>query len=369
MNTGIERSAVEFQGEINRLHHVNQLILDSVAEGIYGIDLDANVIFFNKAAEKLTGYTLEDFSMHNLHDLIHHTNSRGEHVPVHHCPVYHALNGGKSMFVKDDVFWHRDGTSFPAEYTVKPMIENGAHVGSVITFRDMTEKLRTDELMLEWEKMFAVGQLAAGIAHEIRNPLTTLKGFLKLMDTNGKVNGAYLKIMDGEFDRIETIIQELLTFSKPQVSQFETQDMRDILQQVCMLMEPHALLKNIGIVVDVGVEPLWVRCIEHQIKQVFINLIKNAIEALDDSGTIRLTANRVGKRVEIQVSDNGPGMSQEVMKKLGEPFYSTKEKGTGLGLMVTNNIIRNNHQGSIQVESEEGRGTTFKVAFTAAILE
>lgn len=364
-NTNMKHDA-GIQVEVDRLNHINQLILDSVAEGIYGIDLDARIIFWNKAAETLTGYQISDFEHHNLHELIHHTNNRGEHVHLHDCPVYHALNSGRGMFVDDDVFWRKDGRSYPVEYTVQPMFENGTHVGSVITFRDMTEKFKTDEIIRQWEKTSLVGQMAAGIAHEIRNPITTLKGFLKLMHMSGTWNASYFDIMDSEFNRIETIVQELLTFSKPQSSQYRLQDIRELVSQVALLMEPQALFRNIGIILEAEAVPMPVNCIEDQIKQVFINLIKNAIEAMDNSGKIRVRVNKRDDFAVIRVQDEGAGISEENLHKLGQPFYSTKEKGTGLGLMVTGNIIRNNHQGFMDIESKLNVGTTFTIRLPLA---
>ncbi|WP_416219073.1 ATP-binding protein [Paenibacillus mesotrionivorans] len=348
--------------EINRLNQINQLILDSVAEGIYGIDLNARVVFGNKAAERLTGYCVQEYEHHTLHELIHHTNSRGEQVPLSFCSVYHALTHGESLFIKDDVFWRKDGSYFPVEYTAKPMMENGTHIGSVITFRDMTEKLRTDQLIVEWDKLSAVGQLAAGIAHEIRNPITALKGFLKLMQRSGQVNDGHITIMGSEFERIECIIQELLTFSKPCVSQYNNEEIGDIIRHVVTLMEPQALLKNIALSMESACLPLYIRCIKNQIKQVLVNLIRNAIEAMDKpDGSIQIKISHQTAHVIIEVIDNGPGIPERALNKLGEPFYSTKEKGTGLGLMVTQNIIRNNHHGILDVKSQEGIGSIFAV--------
>lgn len=349
----------DMKDQVEKLNHVNQLILDSVAEGIYGINLEAKVIFWNKSAEWLTGYTMEDFEQHNLHELIHHTNPRGEHVPVHQCPVYHALNGGESMFVKDDIFWRKDGTSFPVEYTVKPMIEKGEHVGSVITFRDMTEAHQTTAMMLEWEKVSLVGNMAAGIAHEIRNPLTSLKGFLKLIQSKPEAVAQYAPIMDSEFDRIEAIIHELLMFSKPQISQYQHHDLKELLEQIILLMEPQALIRNIHIVTNM--ESAMVDGIDHQLKQAFLNLIKNAIESMDQGGTIEISLQRRVKEAYIQIKDQGCGIPREILGKLGEPFFSTKETGTGLGLMVTFNIIENNHHGSITIESTPMHGSSFTI--------
>ncbi|GAE27208.1 two-component sensor histidine kinase [Halalkalibacter wakoensis JCM 9140] len=347
--------------ELEKATSLNQLILDSVAEGIYGIDLQANVIFWNKAAEQLTGFSITDFEYENLHDLIHHTDKEGKHVPLTDCPVYHALNTGESLLVEDDIFWRKDGTSFPVEYTIKPMIEDGQNVGTVITFRDVTEKRKTEQLLEEWEKLSLVGQMSAGIAHEIRNPITSLKGFVQLLHQSKDFKAEYFQIMDAEFNRIETIIKELLMFSKPQKANFCERDVKDIMRHVVLLMDPQAMMKNIQLKTVWDHTDAVVSCLDHQLKQVFINLIKNAMEAIVSDGEVVIRIDQDEEDVTIKVSDNGPGMSPEMIAKIGEPFFSTKESGTGLGMMVTKNIIQNNHHGSFHVESEVDKGTTFTI--------
>ncbi|MCL7746790.1 ATP-binding protein [Halalkalibacter alkaliphilus] len=354
-------SECELKNEIEKLNQLNQLILDSVAEGIYGIDLHANVIFWNKAAEQLTGFQITDFEKQNLHDLIHHTNQQGEHVPLIDCPVYHALNSGESIFVEDDIFWRKDGTSFPVEYTVNPMTEKGKFIGTVITFRDISEKKKTEQMLAEWEKLSLVGQMSAGIAHEIRNPITSLKGFVQLIRESKQLREDYFDIMDSEFNRIETIIKELLMFSKPKDVNFTQHDLKELITQVVMLMEPQAILKNIRIDTEWNSNEAIISCLEHQIKQAFLNLIKNAMEAMVNGGNITVKVDTNEKDVLIQVIDNGPGIPKEKLEKIGEPFFTTKEGGTGLGMMVTKNIIKNNHQGALEVESEVGKGTTFHI--------
>ncbi len=359
-NLGIQN---DIQNELEKANHINQLILDSVAEGIYGIDLQANVVFWNKAAENLTGYLITDFAYSNLHDLIHHTNKDGQHVPLTDCPVFHALTNGESMFIEDDIFWHKNGTSFPVEYTVKPMLEKGKHVGTVITFRDVTERKKTEQLLQEWEQLAFLAQMSAGIAHEIRNPLTSLKGFMQLIKSNKQWNEHYFDIMDMEFNRIESIIKELLTFSKPQLSDYKEVNIKELLDQVIVLMQPQAIMKNITIE-SLYESPFYrMECIEHQVKQVFINIVKNAIEAMHKSGKITIGLRKDQEEYEITVTDEGPGMTQETIDRLGEPFFTTKKEGTGLGLMVTNNIIKNQHQGSLQIKSEVNKGTQFIIRF------
>ncbi|MBD8069732.1 ATP-binding protein [Bacillus sp. PS06] len=347
--------------ELQRVSHINQLILDSVAEGIYGIDLDANVIFWNKSAENLTGFTIEEFKTNNLHELIHHTNRQGEFVPITSCPVYHALNSGSKLFIDDDIFWTKEGTSFSVEYTVNPMFEHGKHVGTVLTFRDMTEKRKTDELLLQWEKLSLVGKMAAGIAHEIRNPLTSLKGFLQLIASNPAVNEEYISIMNSEFNRIESIIKDLLIFSKPQKEQYSDCNLIELIEQVIFLMEPQAALNNVEIKTEFQDHPITLYCIPHQIKQVVMNLIKNGIEAIDHGGKVLIEVHNEEHQIILKIKDSGKGMSEEELQKLGTPFHSTKENGTGLGMMMTENIIENNHNGKISVESVENKGTTITI--------
>jgi two-component system sporulation sensor kinase A len=352
---------VDIHHELRRVNNVNQLILDSVAEGIYGIDLNANVIFWNQSAEKLTGFNLEDFKTNNFHDLIHHTNINGEVVPLTSCPVYLALNSGCDLSVKEDIFWTKDGTSFPVEYTVNPMLENGKHIGTVLTFRDMTEKVRTDKLLLQWEKLSLVGKMAAGIAHEIRNPLTSLKGFLKLVTSDASINKEYINIMNSEFDRIESIIKDLLVFSKPHQEHYADHNIIEILDQVIFLMNPQAALNNVDIITEFKISNITVNCIPHQIKQVIMNIIKNGIEAIEEAGQIYIHTTIQKNHVIIKIKDTGTGMSEDELNQLGNPFYTTKENGTGLGMMTTKNIIKNNHNGKISIESKKNIGTTFTI--------
>ncbi|WP_317969613.1 ATP-binding protein [Paenibacillus sp. CCS19] len=229
-----------------------------------------------------------------------------------------------------------------------------------IIIRDISERKKNEELLINSEKLYVAGQLAAGIAHEIRNPLTSLKGFLQLI-SSGRGNGKnYFDIMKSELTRIESIVSEMLMLSKPQVYELTHQDTRRVMYDVVTLLEAQAALHNTQISVDAGKEPLWIFGVENQIKQVFINILKNAIEAMVDGGTISIMCKRVEDSVMIRIADQGPGIPQEQLSKMGQPFYTTKDKGTGLGLMVTYKII-DNHQGKVTAHSEVGEGTIFTI--------
>jgi signal transduction histidine kinase len=228
------------------------------------------------------------------------------------------------------------------------------------------ERRKTEELLKRTEKLSIVGQLASGIAHEIRNPLTSLKGFIQLFQSQSQPqqtakNIEYYGIMLSEINRINGIVDELLLFAKPKDTNFEKTDIRILLESTITLMTAQAVLHNIEILSDFNSDILYINCDSNKLKQVFINILKNAIEAMPNGGQITVQLNKLNEdEVTIRFVDEGCGIPKEELKKVGEIFYSTKEKGTGLGLMVSHKIIQD-HQGSIYINSEIDKGTVVKV--------
>ncbi len=346
--------------EVHRLYHMNQLIMESVEDGILGLDHQLNVIMWNEAAEKITGYKKEELTEDTLYEILNTVSL----IDKNQLKLGHEND---SCITKDTVvrksgvtFFKKDGTPYLAEYTMTPMISDEEVVGTVFTFRDITEKKKSEELLHQSEKLSAVGQLAAGIAHEIRNPLTSLKGFLQLIELNGVGKKEYFDIMKSEFSRIEQILNELLILSKPQTLKKEPTVLHDLLNHTIALLNTQAIIKNIEIIFLSHTNTAQVLCADHQIKQVFVNLIKNAIEAMDQSGYIHVTLSSNSEKVIVTVEDEGCGIQEEKLERIGEPFFTTKEKGTGLGLMVTFQIIEE-HGGEIEIDSKLGKGTKFTI--------
>ncbi|WP_419887530.1 MHYT domain-containing protein [Neobacillus niacini] len=219
-----------------------------------------------------------------------------------------------------------------------------------------------EKKLRESEKLSLVGELAAGVAHEIRNPLTTLKGFTQMIAENpdAENNKRYSKIMIDEIDRINFIVSEFMVLSKPHILHFALTDISQSIKNVITLLNTQAIINNIEILPEFVGEQFLIKCEENQIKQVIANLIKNSIEALPQGGKIHIRIEQQETNLVISVVDNGVGISRENLPLLGTPFYTTKTEGTGLGLMVSKKIIQN-HNGKFQINSIPNIATTVTI--------
>ncbi|WP_171016988.1 PAS domain-containing sensor histidine kinase [Pseudalkalibacillus caeni] len=252
-----------------------------------------------------------------------------------------------------------DLESKQVEMKLIPTLYKGRRTQQMI-IRDITDRKKTEEMLQKAEKLSVVGQLAAGIAHEIRNPLTAIKGFTQLL--NGDNENDYVDVILNELDRVETIVSDLLVLAKPQIVNLEHVDLSELLKSVATLLNTQAILHKVEIeTVIFKPKSLHIDGERDKLKQVFINIVKNAIEAMPDGGKIVIKAMTAQKgKISIQIIDQGTGIPPGRLEKLGEPFYSTKEKGTGLGLMICNKIIKN-HRGSLNIKSKLNEGTIVEI--------
>ncbi|OZM56900.1 hypothetical protein CIB95_09015 [Lottiidibacillus patelloidae] len=248
--------------------------------------------------------------------------------------------------------------------SLNPVTKNSKVVEVIGIALDITKEKEREIHLQNIERLAVVGELAAGIAHEIRNPLTSIKGFTKIVkeSVDSENLKSYLDITLREIDRINTIVSEFMFISKPQeFMNLQLTNLNRVLSNCIAFMEPQANLKSIRITSYFHSE-IQTKCDENQLKQVLINILQNAIEATHDSDQdieviLKETENN---KVLIQISDSGVGITEERTKKLFQPFYSTKEKGTGLGLIICKRIIEL-HQGTIEIKSKSNEGTVVKI--------
>lgn len=250
-----------------------------------------------------------------------------------------------------------DGDLRKAEIQLIPTVFKSRKVFQVI-IRDITGQKKTEERLQNAEKLSILGQLAAGIAHEIRNPLTAIKGFAQFL-TEGKTS-SYGEVILGELERIDSIVNDLLVLAKPQTTIVESINLVNIIKSVAALLKPQAEELNIVLNESYQTTEIMVKCEPDKIKQVLINIIKNSIEAMPTGGMISITLKKENNFINLSVSDEGIGIPEDRLAKVGEPFFSTKEKGTGLGMMICNKIIKN-HGGNLQIKSKEGEGTNVTI--------
>ncbi|MCI3920997.1 ATP-binding protein [Paenibacillus sp. TRM 82003] len=222
---------------------------------------------------------------------------------------------------------------------------------------------RERDNVLQTDKLSLAGVLAAGIAHEIRNPLTSLRGFVQLQRDQ---QPQYTRIMLEEIDRINDIVSELLVLAKPKETLYEPKRVDRLLEDTMTLLQAQALLLGIELTAsrEADASRTKVLCDENKLKQVFINLVKNGMEAMSDGGTIHIGLFLEREWIVVTVTDEGCGMPAELLESLGTPFLSTKEGGSGLGLMVCGSIVEE-HRGTIRYRSEQGKGTSVEVRLPA----
>ena len=246
-----------------------------------------------------------------------------------------------------------------------PIIVQEEIIGVYAVVRDITHIRREEELMIRSEKSSVIGHLAASVAHEIRNPLTSIKGFIQLMQSTSELNPRYLDIMLDEIDRINTITSEMLILGKNQEVSYYRLDIRESIHQVLTLMKAQTNLNNIELLYKEKNQPVMIKANDAQIKQVLINLIKNSIEAISADGKISIDLEKDENEAVLTIADNGAGMEPERLERIGELFYSTKEKGTGIGLAVCKKIIQR-HNGEIFFKSEKNKGTIVTIRIPLA---
>lgn len=246
------------------------------------------------------------------------------------------------------------------EFTRWRLVKNQTNLNHFNENANNNEEIH--EQLKKLDRLNIIGELAAGIAHEIRNPMTALKGFIQLLGPSIKQeHGMYYEVITSELARIESIINEFLILAKPQAVKYEVKDICQIVKETVDLLNAQAVLYNVQFKTLYESNLPLVYCEPNQLKKVFINIIKNAIEVMPDGGNITITIIKIGyNHIQVSIQDEGSGIPKGKIQKLGEPFYTTKERGTGLGLMVSYRIIEE-HKGIIEIDSEDGKGTVFHI--------
>ncbi|MED3838434.1 ATP-binding protein [Niallia circulans] len=339
-----------------------RLLMDSLPESIFIQSLRENkLVYVNHAAVKMMGAS-------SGQELIN--RSFGEFVTADYMERWKmrlniALEKKKPLSPIEYKMKRVAGNDFFYEASCLAIMLNGEDVILSIGKDITASKEKTMHLLQKSEKLAILGEMSAGIAHEIRNPLTSIKGFIQLAKAENPKN-RYFEIVLSEIERINGIVGELLFLAKPTADVFLVKDIRNIIKDVITLIHTQLSLHNIQIKEVYEWDIPMILCEEKRLKQVFINLLQNAIEAMPQGGYISIKGTSLQDgNISIEIMDQGVGIPDERLGTLGEPFFTTKEKGTGLGLMTCFKIIES-HNGSLSFQSELNKGTKAIIVFPAA---
>ncbi|WP_421385240.1 ATP-binding protein [Bacillus salacetis] len=276
------------------------------------------------------------------------------------CSIYEQCwtSQEKLIFEKTDPKGHEWLT------VLNPVVVNGETTAVIGSSIDITKRKTAEKALQNSEKLSLLGELSAGIGHEISNPLTSVKGFVKIMKENSSyMTPEILKVMENELENIEHFSEELIMLARPQEHQKAAFDVISLLNEMTEKILSKAEFSRAQIDIHSNLQEMMVYGVRKQIKQALFNIIENAMESMEhmEQGNVLIECELNENNIFIKIKDNGCGISEDRLKTLGEPFYTTKGKGNGLGLLITNRIIKN-HWGQIEIESALEKGTTVTVS-------
>jgi PAS domain S-box-containing protein len=354
-------SSREREGSFKSIDDTLKNIFLSIKEyALYAINLDGNIIYFGMGSEAMFGWHKNEIIFKHISEL-HAYDEIAYKLPF---ILEQVKNFGR--YELETYFIRKDGQSFPVSLTItKFMDAAGDTIGYIFMAKDITERRRLEYQIFQSEKLAAVGQLVAGIAHEINNPVFVISGRADLLierKTLDKSVKKELKTISKQVDRIRRLVDRFLSFTRKSIPNTQVLDINKVIRELLPLLSYHKLpAHHIRLVKSFATRLPKITGDAHQLQEVFLNLLINAYQAMPQGGVITVkTEDLSGEFVRITVSDTGCGISPEGIKNLFMPFFSTKKEGTGLGLSICYNIIKN-HGGSIDVESQMGKGTVFTV--------
>ena len=363
--------------ELHELGEIHQRIVDNVSSGLLTVDQAGRITSFNREAESITGYASAEVMGWPLERLFRDLSltEPGVQAPpgvdgqARKPPVAAGLSRGRLDFLS------RDGGELALGFSLSTLADDeGRPEGSVLIFQDLTRVIRMEEALRRSERLGAVGQLAAGLAHEIRNPLASLSGAIELLasdlpdtDPNSR---RLMRIVQRETERLNRLVSDFLSYAGPAPSPGGTVSLVELLDELQQLMQSGEC-PQIRVHVDLP-EELSVAGSPDQLRQVFWNLVLNAAEAEPRDDEIRLRGRLLSpgnpnepRMVEVEIRDRGTGIPPEILERVFEPFFTTKPKGTGLGLATVHRVVEA-HGGQLLVQSKPGEGTCVRVMLPVA---
>jgi len=347
------------RSSLSRVRAFSDNLVENMPMGLVALDADGRIVAFNQTAESVLQKVAGDVIGRNADEILPET-----------CRAFIAsLQRDKRIMAGELDCPFADGRTVPLEVIVTVLKEEGkAAAGIVLLFRDITEVRRLKKEIVRNQHLASLGSLAAGVAHEIRNPLSSIKGFATYFRDRYRDNPEDEKtagIMIQEVDRLNRVISQLLDYARPMTMQRQEVSIQDIIRHALRMIETQAREKGITLQSDLPAEIPAAGIDADRMKQVFLNLYLNALGAMEDGGLLSVVlAELPGEHIRIEIRDTGVGIAPEDLGRIFDPYFTTKPSGTGLGLAIVQKIV-DAHGGEIQVESTPGQGTTVTILLPA----
>ncbi len=328
-------------------------VVNSMPNGLISLDSEGRITTLNQNAANLLGLTFPNVKGKLLEEV------------MKECDLRNTLLPASDIFERQKECRLNDGRVIPLSITSSLLKdEEGKIIGKVIILRDLHEIKTLEKKIERSERLASLGRMAAGIAHEIRNPLSSIKGFAQYFRKKfdpGSEDANYALVMAKEVDRLNRFIQDLLNFAKPQEPKFKPVDIIEVMEHTLKLTESDFMRKNIRIIKNFDKQIPQISADSDMITQVLLNIFINANEAMEKNGALTITVRKnYNESVHISIGDNGKGITERDLRKIFDPFFTLKSGGSGLGLAIVYRIIENHH-GEIEVTSKPGKGTLFKI--------
>jgi two-component system sensor histidine kinase PilS (NtrC family) len=339
------------------LRALHERIVESIRSGVITTDLDHNIYTFNAAATEITGLRLDQVRGRPISEVF---GDISEQIDL---SLAAADEGEQPPRFEVDLVTP-DGFAVRIGFGVALLFsEANEATGLIVTFQDLTEIRSMEESVRRKDRLAAVGRVAAGLAHEIRNPLGAMRGAIQVLNSNTPATSTQAGLMDiilNESDRLNTIITNFLSYARPAQAEFADTDVEQAVRETFTLLR-HSPDVRENHVFESDLVPTVISADATQLKQIFWNLARNALQAMPNGGTLRVALQNIpNNRIRITFEDTGAGMSQDQVEQLFEPFSNSTSGGTGLGLSIVYQIVKD-HNGVINVRSIEGKGTTITV--------
>lgn len=351
-----EHANLERERRLSSKEAYLHLFFEQAEDAIAVFDLEEKVIEVNPAFERLYGWSREECIGRSL-PLV---------PPVNEVAARERLKRlmkGERFHLLDTQDMKKDGTIFDAQISLSPIYNEYAEMIAIsVISRDISLIKENERLIMQSEKLKLAGEIAAEVAHEIRNPMTVVSGFVQMIASDkDSPYYSYTGLIQPEIERIDMIISDFLVLSRPQANTYKPFDICPLLDDVAKLFSFELQSRHIQFFMETEEKTAVILGNANQTKQVLINLLKNAMEAIDKEGSIRILLRKEKKHIIVSLKDSGLGIPPHLLERIFEPFYTTKSTGTGLGMMIANKIITE-HMGTITICSQEQIGTEISIS-------